>query len=50
MSNEETERAVYWALEAGYRHIDSAEWSVLNQYRGPYIVSHDESWIDQVRE
>ncbi|KAH8084089.1 NADP-dependent oxidoreductase domain-containing protein [Filobasidium floriforme] len=26
MSNEEAEQAVYWALEAGYRHVDSAEW------------------------
>jgi len=28
MSDEEAEQAVYWALEAGYRHIDSAEWCV----------------------
>jgi hypothetical protein len=28
MNDEEAEQAVYWALEAGYRHIDSAEWYV----------------------
>lgn len=26
MSNEETYHSVKWALEAGYRHIDTAEW------------------------
>ena len=27
MSDDETYDAVKWALEAGYRHIDTAEWS-----------------------
>jgi diketogulonate reductase-like aldo/keto reductase len=26
MSDKETYSAVKWALEAGYRHIDTAEW------------------------
>jgi diketogulonate reductase-like aldo/keto reductase len=26
MSNKETYDSVKWALEAGYRHIDTAEW------------------------
>ena len=29
MTDEEAEQAVFWALEAGYRHIDSAEWCVV---------------------
>jgi diketogulonate reductase-like aldo/keto reductase len=28
MTNDEAYRAVKWALDAGYRHIDTAEWSV----------------------
>ncbi len=26
MSDKETYDAVKWALEAGYRHVDTAEW------------------------
>jgi diketogulonate reductase-like aldo/keto reductase len=26
MSNQETYDSVKWALDAGYRHIDTAEW------------------------
>lgn len=28
MTNDEAYRAVKWALDAGYRHIDTAEWHV----------------------
>lgn len=29
MTDTETRNATRWALEAGYRHIDTAEWCVL---------------------
>ena len=28
MTDDETYRACTWALEAGYRHVDTAEWCV----------------------
>lgn len=28
MTDDEAYQAVIWALEAGYRHVDSAEWCV----------------------
>jgi diketogulonate reductase-like aldo/keto reductase len=47
MDEEEAEQAVYWALEAGYRHIDSAEWYVclIRSQRVSYL-----SIDPQVRE
>jgi diketogulonate reductase-like aldo/keto reductase len=35
MSDKETYSAVKWALEAGYRHIDTAEWCVSRVAAGP---------------
>lgn len=32
MSDSETYKAVKWAFEAGYKHVDTAEWYVL-QFR-----------------
>jgi diketogulonate reductase-like aldo/keto reductase len=26
MTDKEAEQAVFWALETGYKHVDSAEW------------------------
>jgi diketogulonate reductase-like aldo/keto reductase len=45
MNDEEAEQAVYWALEAGYRHIDSAEWYV---HTASYLESQFMMWSFQV--
>jgi hypothetical protein len=38
MTNDEAYRAVKWALDAGYRHIDTAEWCVPFPFPNPLAI------------
>ncbi len=57
MSDEETYNASKWALEAGYRHIDTAEWyenekqvgRALSEFFSPYLPTDPPRYLSLIQ-